>query len=221
MSGSRCREVYLPCREKACTAPHLLSTPLTARGPELLQFQFLTHACFTNASSILCSGSGRRNFVSSVERAGRLSKLSPECSHRAGQLVEATLGEYIAAWGSHNSKIPSTAFSSGKGERAGTFQVNGCKSGTWAGGGGGVLQEKLSHLEPQLQLHLCSHSPRFSTGRRATSTGIWNDHRQVFQVLEGDIDFRTSLLDCDVGLGTVLVRDFCHIIPHPKDREAM
>ncbi|XP_039101400.1 trefoil factor 1 isoform X2 [Hyaena hyaena] len=73
--------------------------------------------------------SGRRNFVSSVERAGRMSKLSPECSHRAGQLAETTLGEYIAAWGSHNSKIPSTAFSSGKGERAGTFQVNGCKSG--------------------------------------------------------------------------------------------
>ncbi|XP_039101402.1 trefoil factor 1 isoform X4 [Hyaena hyaena] len=75
--------------------------------------------------------SGRRNFVSSVERAGRMSKLSPECSHRAGQLAETTLGEYIAAWGSHNSKIPSTAFSSGKGERAGTFQVNGCKSASF------------------------------------------------------------------------------------------
>ncbi|XP_077611470.1 trefoil factor 1 isoform X3 [Crocuta crocuta] len=60
-----------------------------------------------------------------------MSKLSPECSHRAGQLAEATLGEYIAAWGSHNSKIPSNAFSSGKGERADTFQVNGCKSASF------------------------------------------------------------------------------------------
>ncbi|XP_077611471.1 trefoil factor 1 isoform X4 [Crocuta crocuta] len=75
--------------------------------------------------------SGQCNFVSSVERAGRMSKLSPECSHRAGQLAEATLGEYIAAWGSHNSKIPSNAFSSGKGERADTFQVNGCKSASF------------------------------------------------------------------------------------------
>lgn len=30
--------------------------------------------------------------------------------------------------------------------------------------------------------------------------------------------FGSSLMDCDAGFGSVLVRDFCHIIPHPKDR---
>ncbi|XP_077611472.1 trefoil factor 1 isoform X5 [Crocuta crocuta] len=89
--------------------------------------------------------SGQCNFVSSVERAGRMSKLSPECSHRAGQLAEATLGEYIAAWGSHNSKIPSNAFSSGKGERADTFQVNGCKSVS-----GGAENKVTAAMEPRV-----------------------------------------------------------------------
>lgn len=112
--------------------------------------------------------------------------------------------------------------------RTGTVLFKGCNNKTkkiyvaeTKGGSRGPMCSLSGPLQRKLLALPLSSSMILALAGEAKSAGVCHSRAQVFQALKGGAGFGSSLFPCHAGFGSVLGRDFCHIIPHPKDRGAV